>query len=79
MYKSRWVYDSAKHDFIDYAPPPHCLLPSDLYDALPRFKGWEDYAAELESRREQEDMAALAFAKLPAARRAELLAVPVLT
>lgn len=48
-------------------------LPTDWFDALgPRDYGKNDWG--FESRSEAEDAAALAFAKLPAERRAQLLA-----
>ena len=49
-------------------------LPDDWYAALPRFPNSKRYAEEHKTRRAAEDAAALAFARLPAARRAELLA-----
>lgn len=57
-------------------------LPNDWYDLLGAgsYVWWPPHGRRpFLSRREIEDAAALAFAKLPAERRAELLAVPVLT
>lgn len=52
-----------------------CLLPPDWFEAVaPLARSSWDWWAEWSARRAAEDAAALAFAKLPAARRAELLA-----
>lgn len=64
-----WRADGKLHDLMDTE------MPADWYDATVqgrketgwRWTGWD-------TRREAEDAAALAFAKLPAERRAELLA-----
>jgi uncharacterized protein (TIGR02996 family) len=63
-------------------PPMHQFghgeLPTDWFDALgPRRYGKHD--SDYPTRREAEDAAALAFAKLPPERRAELLAREVTT
>ena len=65
-----------------YASPPFRLndldwLPLDWFRAIPQLpEETERYNRRRKTRRELDDAAALAFAKLPAARRAELLAQP---
>jgi uncharacterized protein (TIGR02996 family) len=49
-------------------------FPDDWFDQLPRdTHGWKDNCALFATRRAAEDAAALAFARLPAERRTELL------
>jgi uncharacterized protein (TIGR02996 family) len=55
------------------------LLPDDWYALLARHEHQPACAAEWRTRREAEEDAITAFAKLPAARRAELLAKAPLT
>jgi uncharacterized protein (TIGR02996 family) len=50
------------------------ILPDDWFALLPRYREGSDCAAERRLRRLAENDAALAFASLPAARRAKLLA-----
>jgi uncharacterized protein (TIGR02996 family) len=53
-------------------------LPSDWLESIPRLPGAahsEDWSQPCRTRRAAEDAAALAFAQLPAARRAEMLTV----
>lgn len=66
---NRWTQTPNEHDLWKKEGSPFCL-PLDLYRAA----GGSDTRPWHETRREAEDAAALAFAKLPAARRAELLA-----
>ena len=67
----------AGHSLDRHGP---CLLPVVWYLKLKpenRLPGWDPHAwCYFPTRREAEDTAALAFAKLPRARRAELLAPP---
>ncbi len=64
-----WWFQYASALVNKVSPDTH-VLPMDWYFLLPQgvAQGWP------EIRREAEDITALAFAKLPAARRAELLA-----
>lgn len=62
-------------DTYTYRP---CLLPDDWFEAVAGEKTTSGYWMEFDTRREAEDAAAIGFAKLPAKRRAELLAVAVL-
>lgn len=55
------------------------VLPGDWYALIVRSEHDAALAAERHTRREAEEDAVLAFAKLPAERRAEMLAAPPLT
>jgi uncharacterized protein (TIGR02996 family) len=72
--KRAWVFGGADND-----PPEHqrhCLLSVDWLKFIERGKGCDEHWQWRRrlKRREAEDAAALAFAKLPAERRTELLA-----
>src|SRR5262249_37786270 len=62
-------------------PSERVSLPADWYDQFPAGKYLSTVNTatrrDFPTRREAEDAAAVAFAQLPAARRAELLALPL--
>lgn len=70
--KTAWVYGGATNSIGTHQR--HCLLAVDWFKLIERGEGCDASWCRRLNRREAEDAAALAFAKLPPKRRAELLA-----
>lgn len=71
--KKKWLPRLETCWFCGAFAEPHWKLPQDWFDALGRRDGGEEWTRDYENRRAAEDAAALAFLKLSAERRAELL------
>lgn len=67
-----WMNESLFPEYRE-EQPVGSVLPDDWYAELPR---GGQFAVEHDTRRQAEDAAAIAFAKLPLERRAELLTAP---
>jgi uncharacterized protein (TIGR02996 family) len=78
----RWLYHNGTSEVMDSWPEyarTHNLLPRDWHEAVvseERIGNWTIWCGYEPSRRKSEDKIALAFTRLPASRRAELLAGP---
>jgi uncharacterized protein (TIGR02996 family) len=72
--RTAWIFGHPK----SYQCPRTGRLPSDWFKRVAKNEGSDQWWRRYLSRRECEDAVARAFARLPAARRAELLAPPAL-
>jgi uncharacterized protein (TIGR02996 family) len=76
-WESGWSFWGGSFDYIRGAKPS--TLPWEWRSLLPSNGDGHDSGTWAKTRREAEDVAAIAFSRLPAERRAELLSVPALT